>query len=465
MLLIWAGVTAIISIHIFNSMDDSRLRVRGTHNVLLAMKDFMAAANDAEAGQRGYLITLKDSYLSPYRKGLATAGMHLSALDVMHAHNPEQLTRLRELRKLWIEKAEELASTVDIAQKSDFEAARAEVSSDHGKKLMDQMRRVVSDIEIAETATRAAAISDQAALDKQLFALTQLTSLAGFAGLFYLLSQARNTASALKVEVSSRQSAEDLSRERAEQAVRMRVMNRELVHRTKNLISVVQAIVRNQDKGPVEIDRFVAGLSNQLVSLAATLDILVRENWDRVALVDLIAGQLGHFSEDVGSRIAVTPGPPAKFTASESQMLSLALHELATNAAKYGALSVPEGRIDIGWTEEIVDACTMIVLCWNEKNGPAVVPPAKSGFGSRITGKLVARAVSGVSRVEYFPNGLTWTLTFPATATRQTTITPCSMGKRRLVTSRLNRLLDRSTERVNVLYALKFARAALTQQG
>jgi CHASE3 domain sensor protein len=117
MLLIWAGVTAIISIHIFNSMDDSRLRVRGTHNVLLAMKDFMAAANDAEAGQRGYLITLKDSYLSPYRKGLATAGMHLSALDVMHAHNPEQLTRLRELRKLWIEKAEELASTVDIAEK------------------------------------------------------------------------------------------------------------------------------------------------------------------------------------------------------------------------------------------------------------------------------------------------------------------------------------------------------------
>lgn len=389
------------------------MRVRGTHDVLVVTKDFLAAATDAETGQRGYIITLKDSYLSPYRKGLATAGMHLSALEVMQHHHPRQLARIQELRRLWIEKAEELALTVALAQKNEIEAARAEVAGDRGKNLMDRLRHAVSDIEASETVTRTEAISDQAVLDKQLFAFTQLTTLAGFAGLIYLLFQARRAASELEKEVSNRQSAEDLGRERAEQAVRSRIMNRELVHRTKNLISVVQAIVRNQSTGSPEIEDYITGLSSRLVSLAATMDILVRENWGEVALADLIAGQLGHFSEEVGRRIAVTPGPNTKFTASESQMLGLAFHELGTNAAKYGALSVPNGRIDILWTEELSGEGSMIVLHWSEKGGPPANPPPKKGFGSRLTGSLVARAVGGSAEIEYLTEGLKWTLTFP----------------------------------------------------
>ena len=412
-LIAWTGITAIISVLFFKSMDESRVRVRGTHDVLLAAKDFMAAASDAETGQRGYLITLKDNYLSPYRKGLATAAIYLSALEVMESQKPEQLTRIKELRTLWIIKAEELAATVELAQKNEIEAARAEVSSDHGKNLMDQMRRVVSDIEAAETATRTEAIGEQAVLDKQLFAFTQLTTLAGFAALIYLLFQARQAASELENEVSNRQSAQELVRERAEQALRMRVMNRELVHRTKNLISVVQAIVRNQGAGSPEIEGYVAGLSSRLVSLAATMDILVRENWDQVALADLIAGQLGHFSEDVGRRITVSPGPKIKFNASESQMLGLAFHELGTNAAKYGALSMPDGRIDIHWTEETSSNGSVIVLYWQEKDGPPANPQSKKGFGSRLTGSLVARAVGGSAHVDYLTGGLTWTLRFP----------------------------------------------------
>jgi two-component sensor histidine kinase len=394
-------------------MDESRMRVRGTHDVMLAAKNFMAAATDAETGQRGYLITLKDSYLSPYRKGMATAGMHLSNLEVMQRHNPEQLARLKELRRLWIEKAEELASTIDLAQKKEIEAARAQVTGDRGSNLMDQLRHVVSDIEATETVMRTESIGQQTVLEKQLFAFTQLTTLTGFAALIYLLFQARRAASVLEKEVSNRQSAEDLGRERAEQALRMRVMNRELVHRTKNLISVVQAIVRNQSSASPEIEGYVAGLSSRLVSLAATMDILVRENWSQVALTDLIAGQLGHFSEDVGRRITVTPGPKIKFNASESQMLGLAFHELGTNSAKYGALSVPDGRIDIHWTEELSSAGSVIVLRWNETGGPPANPHPKKGFGSRLTGSLVARAVGGSAHVDYLTGGLTWTLEFP----------------------------------------------------
>lgn len=408
----WGGVTAILSLLFFQSLDESRLRVRATHDVLIALKEFLSAAIDAETGQRGYLITQKDSYLPPYRDGLATAQSNLTKLESLQSGDPQQLARLSGLRRLWIEKAGELSSTIEEAQKTGFQAARAAVGEDRGIHIMDKIRLAVSEIEAAEETTRAGAIAAQSAQVRRLFAFTQLTALASFAALLFLLSQARRTAEQLRLEVASRHTADELARERAEQALRMRVMNRELVHRTKNLISVVQAIVRNQEKSSPEIDRYVTGLSNRLVSLGSTLDILVRENWSQVKLEDLIAGQLGHFSEDITRRIAVAPGPPIKFTASEGQMLGLALHELGTNAAKYGALSVTGGRVDINWREELAGDGVTIILLWREENGPPVEAPTRRGFGSRITESLVARAVGGVATIEYLPSGLTWSLTY-----------------------------------------------------
>ncbi len=389
------------------------MRVRATHDVLLAARKLLGAATDAESGQRGYLITLNESYLASYHIGLATAAAELGSLETMSRHRPQQSARLVELRGLWTAKADELAATIELARKSGVEAAQAEVNRHLGKNLMDRIRQVVSDLEVYETASRNAAIREQTVLDKQVFVFIQLTTFATFAALLYLLYQARQAASQLEKEVAIRLSAEDLGRERAEQTLQVRIMNRELVHRTKNLITVIQAIVRNQDIATPETAKYAAGLSSRLVSLAATMDILVRENWSQLALEDLIAGQLAHFSEDIGRRIAVKHGPTIKFSASESQMLGLALHELGTNAAKYGALSVPDGRIEICWNEDPDRDGNAIVLRWQETGGPAPSPPIQKGFGSRITGPLVARALSGAADTDYRPDGLIWTLTFP----------------------------------------------------
>ncbi len=409
----WAGVTAIVSLLFFQAMDDTRMRVRATHDVLISLKDFLSSTLDAETGQRGYLITQNDSYLAPHKDGLENAERHLRSLEALQGGNAEQLSRLTELRKLWEEKSEVLTLKIKIAKEADIETARAAVGHDRGKIIMDRIRQIVSEIETKTMETRAEAIAAQTIFVRRLFAYTQLTTLAGFAALLYLLARARRVAEELRIEVANRHSADELAQERAEQALRMRVMNRELVHRTKNLISVVQAIVRNQEKSSPEIDRFVAGLSSRLISLGSTLDILVRENWSQVRLEDLIAGQLGHFSEDMTRRIAVAPGPPIIFTASEAQMLGLALHELGTNAAKYGALSVAGGRVDISWREEYAQDGALIALLWREENGPPVTPPARRGFGSRITKSLVARSVGGTAVIDYRPSGLAWTLTFP----------------------------------------------------
>jgi two-component sensor histidine kinase/CHASE3 domain sensor protein len=408
----WAVITAILSLMLFNTLEETRLRVRGTHNVLIALGDLLIAATDAETGQRGFIITQKGNYLEPFHQGLTAADAALSKLETLQARNVQQLARVADLKTLWTEKARELQSAIDIAREQGFDQARASVSNDRGKAIMDKLRKAVAEIDTVENAIRAEAITAQQADTRRLLLFTQLTTLVGFGALLYLLARARRAAEALQLEVSSRQSAQDLAKERAEQALRMRVMNRELVHRTKNLISVVQAIVRNQEKGSPEINRFVGVLSSRLVSLGATLDILVRENWHQVMLQELISGQLGHFSEEISSRITIAPGPPIKFTASEAQMLGLALHELGTNAAKYGALSVPSGRVNIGWTEQLTEEGADIELRWSEDNGPPVEKPERHGFGSRLTESLVARAVGGTAAIDYRPSGLIWTLTF-----------------------------------------------------
>ena len=408
----WAAITTILSLMFFKTLDETRLRVRATHNVLITLSELLIAATNAETGQRGFIITQKDNYLEPYHQGLAAADATLSKLETLQTRNPQQFARVADLKILWAEMAQELQSAIDIAREQGFDRARASVSDDSGKAIMDKLRKIVAEIDTAENMIRAEAIAVQQAETWRLVLFTQLTTLVGFGALLYLLARTRRAAEVLQLEVSNRQSAQDLAKERAEQALRTRVMNRELVHRTKNLISVVQAIVRNQEKGSPEINRFVGVLSSRLVSLGATLDILVRENWHQVMLQELISGQLGHFSEDISSRITISPGPPIKFTASEAQMLGLALHELGTNAAKYGALAVPSGRVNIGWTEQLNEDGTDIELRWTEDNGPPVETPDRHGFGSRLTESLVARAVGGTAAIEYRPSGLIWTLTF-----------------------------------------------------
>ncbi len=408
----WAVITAMLSLTLFKTLEEARLRVRATHTVLITLADLMISATDAETGQRGFIITQKETYLEPYHQGVKSADADLSKLETLQTQNPQQLARIADLKALWTEKSQELQSAIDIARQQGFDVARASVSNDRGKAIMDKLRKTVAEIDSAENVIRASAIDLQQTETQRLLLFTQLATLTGFGALLFLLSRARRAAEALQLEVSSRQSAQELAKERAEQALRMRVMNRELVHRTKNLISVVQAIVRNQEKGSPEINRFVGVLSSRLVSLGATLDILVRENWHQVMLQELISGQLGHFSEEISSRITITPGPPIHFTASEAQMLGLALHELGTNAAKYGALSVPEGRVIIGWTEQLTGDGADIELRWTEVNGPPVTAPATHGFGSRLTESLVARAVGGTAAIEYRPSGLIWSLTF-----------------------------------------------------
>ena len=310
----WTALTAMLSFSFFSARDRSHAELVTANNFLLTLDDMLSAAQDAETGQRGYLITQNPAYLQPYHKGIAAGLMALNQLAQMRTGQPAQLEKVQTIRSLWNQNAAELATTIDMVGQNRADDARRVVSEDRGKSYMDQLRAVVADLRSSETQARERAIAAEKSEAWRLLFFTQATTLISLMALLYLLFQSKRSEMALLAEVASRQSAQELALERQHQAARSKVMTRELVHRTKNLISVVQAIVRNQQKGSPEIDRYVSALSDRLVSLGSTLDILIRENWHRVTLKDLVEGQLAHFSEDLLRRIVVKPGPVVRFS-------------------------------------------------------------------------------------------------------------------------------------------------------
>lgn len=201
--------------------------------------------------------------------------------------------------------------------------------------------------------------------------------------------------------------------ERKEQEARIRLLMREVTHRSKNLLSVIQAIMRQTANHCDSIDDFQKRFADRLQSLAGSHDLLVAENWNGASLRELIHSQLGHYSDLVGSQIDLS-GPAMHIRPDAAQHIGMALHELATNAAKYGALSVPDGRVRIAWTvanaSEPEGMCT---LSWQESDGPPVTPPSRRGFGRVVIERTVARAVGGEVRVLYPASGVEWELEFP----------------------------------------------------
>jgi len=185
----------------------------------------------------------------------------------------------------------------------------------------------------------------------------------------------------------------------------------EINHRAKNMLAVVQAMVR-QTARKTDPDTFVRQFTDRLTGLAASQDLLVRNDWQGVEFTELIRSQLAHLGELLGSRIVLS-GPRLRLTPAAAQTLGMAVHELATNAVKYGALSNAEGRIEIAWS--LTDTQEgRFRLAWREKKGPLVAAPVRQGFGGSVTVRSVEHALDAEVDLTFAETGLSWTVTAPA---------------------------------------------------
>jgi PAS domain S-box-containing protein len=190
----------------------------------------------------------------------------------------------------------------------------------------------------------------------------------------------------------------------------VKMLMAEVNHRAKNLLAVVQAVACQTAKHG-DPATFVARLSERIRGLAAGQDLLVSNQWKGVEVSDLVEAQLAHFKDLIGTRVLLA-GPAAQFRADAAQGIGMALHELATNAAKYGALSNSEGRVRITW-QVTADTNPRFSMFWLEDGGPKVTAPTRTGFGQIVIIRMAEAAVQGVAEIKYEETGLCWNLSAP----------------------------------------------------
>ncbi|MBX9469296.1 MAG: sensor histidine kinase [Rhizobium sp.] len=202
--------------------------------------------------------------------------------------------------------------------------------------------------------------------------------------------------------------------DRAEAEERIHFILQELVHRTKNILSLVQAMMRQLARGTDDVEDFQRAVSGRLAGLAQSIEALAKQQWAGIALSSLVELQL---TTVTGSFDRVSKrGPELLVNANAVQNLGLVFHELATNSVKYGALSVLEGRLRIEWQvlePEAEGDEQRLRLTWTELHGPPVTAPTRRGFGSTVIERHAASAFAGEVTLDFNSNGLRWTLVAP----------------------------------------------------
>lgn len=200
--------------------------------------------------------------------------------------------------------------------------------------------------------------------------------------------------------------------ERKRHEERARLLMHEVNHRAKNMLAVVQSIARQTAAANAE--EFIARFGDRIKALATSQDLLVKNEWKGVNIEALVQSQLAPFQDLIGTRIKLS-GAPILLSASAAQTIGMALHELSTNAGKYGAFSNAGGRLEVGWSiERTEDEGEAFVMSWRERDGPPVSAPAQRGFGSTVLSRLVEESLDAEVDLDFAVSGLSWRLRCPA---------------------------------------------------
>ena len=205
---------------------------------------------------------------------------------------------------------------------------------------------------------------------------------------------------------------EDIT-ERKDAEAQQRLLIEELNHRVKNTLATVQSLAfqtfRHAESPKTARERFEA----RLMSLSRTHNLLNNSSWTGAPLKDVVAVEIEPYAGERAGRV-ITGGPDIELTASAALALGMTFHELATNAAKYGALSAPDGGVEITWAVATDDTGSRrLTLRWVERNGPTVAAPLARGFGSRLIEQSITQQLDGHVKLRFEPEGLVCEVTIP----------------------------------------------------
>jgi two-component sensor histidine kinase len=216
------------------------------------------------------------------------------------------------------------------------------------------------------------------------------------------------------LDILARQAADLIERSLAEQ--RTRVLLREVSHRAKNILAIVQGMVR-QTAAQKDSNTFAQDLSARLASLARSHDLLAATDWRGVQLGELVRSQVSHLCDLGGTRITFD-GPSLKVAPRSAQAIGIAIHELATNALKFGALSNINGFVVVQWKISETSE-PRFIMTWRERSGPSVSSPQRRGFGETATIRMIEHAFDADVALNYDSDGVIWKMNAPLAAVLQ----------------------------------------------
>ncbi len=237
---------------------------------------------------------------------------------------------------------------------------------------------------------------------------------------------------------------ETAARERAKAHDRDKLLMAELDHRVKNTLANIQALVTQSSRSAESVTAFVEGLDKRIHSMAKAHSLLTQSRWEGVSVEGLLREELDVYG--AASGVVSLAGDDAVLTPKSALALSLALHELATNASKYGAFSVPGGSVAVRWH---VRDDLGLGLSWTEAGGPRVVPPTRRGFGSSLIERALTLETGGRATIDYRPGGVVCDIVLPRSSLVELSVKP--LAKPELATIEIAQELIPAAPRVLIV--------------
>ena len=391
----------VLAIRTVEAERTEREQAQLTNDVLNELRDISRASLNAETGQRGYLLTLDRRYLAPYYSGRDQIEPSLKRLHALvePRANARQTELLDQIDVLSRSRFDELGRSIALVQSANLIEARRLILTDEGQEAMERLRRAVREMEAIELKLLDRAMADTARAEGRVLpllgGLLGLLAISLIAAAMLIARSARAEAEAAQAQVLA------AARDRAD------LLARELNHRVKNLFAVILAIVKLSARDAPEAKAVTESITERIQALLKAHEVSQGElDKPTVSLAALVETTLAPYRSD--ELIASIDGPAVTLHARSITPLGLMLHELTTNAVKYGGWSRPGGVIAVDWQ---VDAET-VILSWREVGRTITEVPQRQGFGSMLITSS-ARQLEGSIEREFTNAGARITIRFP----------------------------------------------------
>lgn len=383
---------------------DVRTRSLATTELVGNLQELLRVGLEAETGQRGFLLTGETQFLDPYQRASEQWLADIAAVrgDLKSAGAQSETAHITRLRRLAAAKLKDLEQTISLSRSGQHDFAVQIVKDDRGRILMDQIRNNISGIVDRRMEVLAAEAAElyQIRLIRGVSVLFLIAAMIGLS--WFGFFQARNAERAAYLDREA-----VLLRDGKQQAD---LIAQELNHRVKNIFTVILSLVTLSARDGDDVPTTLGKIRKRIFALSTAHSISQGGDQQHFEISELISAIMAPYREE--HRSISFSGPKLQLPSDAITPLGLILHELATNALKYGALSVPNGELKIDWQEHANADGKEIMLNWSESGGPSVSQERDTGFGSTMISAATDQ-LRGALRHDWRAEGLMVDLRFP----------------------------------------------------